>query len=77
MIFEISSKAFIIESGRIIREVTIQKSIGDFYIIHFDDGRGGIQVRSSRLYCNKGEAEAIISKTEKNIHHNAPYDYWH
>lgn len=77
MIFEIGSKAFIIESGRIIREVTILKRTGDFYIIRFDDGRGGIRVRSSRLYCSKGEAEAIISKTEKSIRHNVTYDYWH
>lgn len=77
MIFEIGSKAFIIESGRIIREVTILKRTGDFYIIRFDDGRGGIQVRSSRLYCSKDEAEAVISKTEKSIRHNATYDYWH
>ena len=50
MTFEIGSTAYIVESNRIIREVTIVKRNGDFYIIRFGT-RGGIQVRSNRLFC--------------------------
>ena len=45
MTFEIGSTAYIVESNRIIREVTIVKRNGDFYIIRFGT-RGGIQVRA-------------------------------
>ena len=48
MTFEIGSTAYIVESNRIIREVTIVKRNGNFYIIRFGT-RGGIQVRSNRL----------------------------
>lgn len=40
MTFEIGSTAYIVESNRIIREVTIVKRNGDFYIIRFGT-RGG------------------------------------
>ena len=43
MTFEIGSTAYIVESNRIIREVTIVKRNGNFYIIRFGT-RGGIQV---------------------------------
>ena len=33
---EIGSKAFIIESNRIIREVTIVRKNSDFYVVRFD-----------------------------------------
>ena len=42
MTFEIGSTAYIVESNRIIREVTIVKRNGNFYIIRFGT-RGGIQ----------------------------------
>ena len=63
MIYEVGSKAYIIESGRIVREVTIIRRSGNFYIIRFNDGRGGIQVRSTRLYATREEAEALLSKS--------------
>lgn len=77
MVFEIDSKAFIIESSRIVREVTIVKRSGDFYIIRFDDGRGGIQIRSSRLFHSREEAEATFPKIETVVKPRSPYDYWH
>ena len=65
MTFEIGSTAYIVESNRIIREVTIVKRNGDFYIIRFGT-RGGIQVRSNRLFASYEDADSSIhKKTEK------------
>ena len=44
MEYEIGSKAFIIESNRILREVTIVRKNSDFYIVRFDNN-GSIQLR--------------------------------
>ncbi len=49
MEYEIGSKAFIIESNRILREVTIVRKNSDFYVVRFDNN-GSIQLRKSRLY---------------------------
>ena len=65
MTFEIGSTAYIVESNRIIREVTIVKRNGDFYIIRFGT-RGGIQVRNMRLFASYEDADSFIhKKTEK------------
>lgn len=65
MTFEIGSTAYIVESNRIIREVTIVKRNGDFYIIRFGT-RGGIQVRNKRLFASYEDADSFIhKKTEK------------
>ena len=61
MTFEIGSTAYIVESNRIIREVTIVKRNGDFYIIRFGT-RGGIQVRSNRLFASYEDADSSIHK---------------
>ena len=56
--------AFLIESGRFIREVKIIKQSGDFCTLRFIDSNGGIKVRESRLYPTKEAAEASLpSKT--------------
>ena len=47
--YEIGSKAFIIESNRILREVTIVRKNSDFYIVRFDNN-GSIQLRKSRIF---------------------------
>ena len=77
MTFEIGSTAYIVESNRIIREVTIVKRTGDFYIIRFGT-RGGIQVRSKRLFASYEDADSSIhKKTEKRTGYLSPYDYIH
>ena len=56
--------AFLVESGRFIREVKIIKQTGDFCTLRFTDSNGGIKVRESRLYPTKEAAEASLpSKT--------------
>ena len=79
MTYENGTKAFIIESNRCIREVTVTRRSGDFYIVRFTDGTGGIQVRSSRLFPDREEAEATVPgrKQEQKTGYRSPYDYWH
>lgn len=79
MNYENGTKAFIIESNRCIREVTVTRRSGDFYIVRFTDGTGGIQVRSSRLFPSREEAEAAVlgRKQEQKAGYRSPYDYWH
>ena len=48
MTFEIGSTAYIVESNRIIREVTIVKRNGDFYIIRFGT-TGFLQAMKMRI----------------------------
>lgn len=79
MVYDIGSKAFMIESNRIIREVTVVKRRGDFYIVRFGNS-GGIQIRGSRLFATVEEAEAILpnkAKTQKRTGYRSPYDYLH
>lgn len=77
MTFKTGSTAYIVESNRIIREVTIVKRNGDFYIIRFGT-RGGIQVRSNRLFASYEDADSFIhKKTEKMTGYRSPYDYIH
>lgn len=79
MVFKIGSQAFMIESNRTIREVTIVKRSGDFYIVRFGNS-GGIQVRGSRLFATMEEAGATLPKgtiTQKRTGYRSPYDYIH
>lgn len=49
--------AFLIESKRVVREVVLVRNMGGLWLIRFKDTDGGIQVRESRLYATKEEAE--------------------
>lgn len=76
---EMGAKAFIIENNRIIREVTVVRRSGDFYVVRFDSN-GVIQLRGSRLFATREEAEATLPKTnmaEQMQGYRSPYDYIH
>jgi len=53
---------FIVESGRIIREVTVMQVAGGFCVIKFKDNGGGMRVRDSRLFPSRKSAEATLPK---------------
>ena len=77
MKFEIGSIAYIVESNRIVREVTVVRQSGDFYTVRFGTN-GGIQVRSSRLFASREDAEASLTEKWKDQKRfNSPYDYPH
>lgn len=52
--------AYIVESNRIIRPVTIVNNAGGMYLIRFDTG-GGIKVKEHRLFATEEEAKAAIA----------------
>lgn len=64
MEYEIGSKALIIESNRILREVTIVRKNSDFYIVRFDNN-GSIQLRKSRIFPTRKAAEQHLSKNNR------------
>ena len=79
MEYEIGSKAFIIESNRILREVTIVRKNSDFYIVRFDNN-GSIQLRKSRIFSIREAAEQHLSKnnrTSQTSGSQSPYQPWH
>lgn len=76
---EIGSKAFIIESNRIIREVTIVRKNADFYVVRFDNN-GCIQLRKSRVFLSEEAAKEHLSKNNhisQASGRRSPYQYWH
>ena len=75
---EVGDKAFIIESNRIVREVFILKRSRDFYTVRFaENASGGIQLRASRLFSSKKEAQSCLPKkqVQKRTGFRSPYDY--
>lgn len=55
--------AYIIESGRFIREATVIRVSGDLYTLKFTDTGGGVKLRGGRLYPSKEEAEKATKRT--------------
>lgn len=79
MEYEIGSKAFIIESNRILRKVTIVRKNSDFYIVRFDNN-GSIQLRKSRIFPTSEAAEQHLSKNNRASQTSgsqSPYQPWH
>ena len=60
----VGDTAYIIESNRLIREVTIVRLDRDFCTIRFADSNGAIKVRRSRLYGTRKLAEESLPKKE-------------
>ena len=58
--FKTADTAYLIESNRIVREVSIIKFAGGIYTIRFKDSGGGIKVRETRLYASKEKAEIAM-----------------
>lgn len=66
MVYKVGAAAFIVESNRLIRKVTIIKRTGNFYIVRFADSDGAIQLRGSRLYATRDEAEKCVPYVREN-----------
>ena len=71
--------AFLVESNRAVREVTIVRHSGGLYLIRFNDTGGGIQVKEHRLFATREEAEQSLPESirPKPNHggYKSPYDY--
>ena len=72
---EVGSHVFIIESNRTITEMVVAARRGDFYTLRFMNG-GAIQLRRSRIFLTRDEAEEKISASvETKRRYRSPYDY--
>lgn len=73
---EIGSHVFIIESNRVITEVIVTADRGDFCVLRFPSG-GAIQLRKSRVFASKEDAEMQILKKEpvQSGFNRLPYYY--
>ena len=61
--------AYIVESNRFVREVTIVRVSGGIYLIRFKDSGGGIQVKKHRLYATREDADNNIKKEQPQPNH--------
>ena len=68
--FKPGDKAFIVESNRTVREVTVIRHSGGMYLIRFAEG-GGIQVRGHRLFVSQEEDKEMSKR------YRSPYEYEH
>ena len=68
MKYQPGDRAFIIENGMRIREVTVIRSAAGFCTIRFENG-GGTKLRESRLYPAMADAEAEIERNRKSASH--------
>ncbi len=58
---------FIIESCRMIREVSVIQDSDGMCIIRFTDTHGMIRVRRSRLFMRREDAQAVVDQYKAKI----------
>lgn len=77
--YKAGETAYIVESNRYVREVTIVRYSGGMYLIRFTDTGGGIQVKEHRLFATKELAEESIgikkAEVKPKTGFRSPYDY--
>lgn len=73
--YNVGDTVFLIESNRIVREVSIIKSTGDYYTVKFVKGGGGIKVRESRLFATREAAESVVPNLSsvKSPYYHSPW----
>lgn len=57
--FKAGDVAYIVESNNLVREVTIKRHSGGFYLVSLDTG-GSLKVREKRLFLTKEDATSYI-----------------
>ena len=66
------ARAYIIESNRIIREVTIKRISGNLCLVLLNDG-GGIQIGRHRLFLARDAAEGYLTEIKQKRRKAHPY----
>ena len=74
MKFEVGQTAYIVENNHIVREVTIVNRKGDFYVVRFENGKGGIRLKEHRIFPSQTAAEGGIPQKENKSGCRSPYD---
>lgn len=74
--FKVGDKAFLVESNRVVKEVTVVKCAGGMYLIKFQTG-GGIRVKEHRLFDSEEEAKASIPviPVHSDVKRKNPWDF--
>lgn len=74
--YKAGDEAYLLESNRFIRKVTVAHFSGGMYLIKFENG-GGIQVKEHRLFDTEEDAKAAMpNKPEEKLKRSrTPYDY--
>ena len=75
MKFEVGQTVYIVENNHIVREVTIVSRKGDFYVVRFENGKGGIRLKEHRIFPSLTAAEGSIPQKENKSGYRSPYDY--
>ena len=73
--YKVGAQVFFIESNYKITEGLVVNRTGEFYVVRYQNGSGGLRLRETRLYPSREEAEKKIPKPEKKVRHRLPYDY--
>ena len=73
-------EAYIIESNRIVRKVTVVRYSGGMVVVRFCDTGGGTQISMNRLYASEEEAnkklqENGIAGQKREPERKTIYDY--
>ena len=74
MKYEVGQAAYIVENNHVVREVTIVSLKGDFYVVRFENGKGGIRLREHRIFPSQTTAEESILPKEKKSGYRSPHD---
>ncbi len=72
--FKPGDHAFILESNRIVCEVTVVRCNAGMYLFRFQNG-GGIQLKEHRLFETEEDAKASIPYKPEPKRSRTPYDY--
>ncbi len=73
--YKVGAQVFFIESNYKITEELVVNRTGEFYVVRYQNGNGGLRLRETRLFPSREEAEKIIPKPEMKVRYRSPYDY--
>ena len=74
---EVGRTAYLIESGRRVREVVICGRAGALLTVRFTDTVGGIRLRPDRLYPTREAARANLRQRKAEVQQLKPASGWH
>ncbi len=73
--YRIGDQVYFIESNYKISEGLVINRTGEFYVVRYKNGDGGLRLRETRLFSSREEAENKFSKSEIRTRFRSPYDY--
>ena len=74
---EVGRTAYLIESGRRVREVVVCGRAGALLTLRFTDTGGGVRLRPDRLYPTREAAQAAIQLKQPEAAQKPTPSCWH